>query len=539
MIKPSNLTHNKVNKTEQTLWPVPFLLPERREMKGIEEELRAWMEQNGSSYVPMDQFETKQTDGLQEAVKEERVIVIPWHKKTYLTLPEIRVKEEFCAKEIVARSSVEKTVGMASLDVIAPLINKYEEENHMTFSDEQRQGIEMICNSHFCVLTGGPGTGKTSVLKCAAEVIKKTAGRRVTLNFTSPTGKAAKRITESSGYEASTLQSYTGGFGGAPIQLKAPDVMFVDESSMMDLDTLFVMLQCLYPCTKIVLIGDTEQLPSVGIGSVLRDLIDSDAVRFTQLIKTFRQDESSTLFENIQNVKMGGALPLKNGSDFNFIQEEEDAKIKECCIKAYLESVERFGISETAVLTPYRKKGTLCSDALNRELQALVNPNGKAFKAHVFRDDYSLDVTYRVGDPVIQLVNRKGLANGEVGTVIDINDGKIMVRFPDTLMSYWKKDLDALDLAYALSIHKSQGSEYKSVIMPLSKNHRNLSRNLIYTGLSRAKKYCTVIGSYEVIREACDKQADLERGTFLVEEIQNQLYQMALKMAVIKLHNWS
>ena len=497
------------------------------------------MEQNGSSYVPLDKFETKQPERLQEAVKEQTVLVVPWQRNTYLTLPEIRDKEEFCAKEIVARSQQPDTVGKAEPEVIESLIGNYEDENGIRFSDEQRRGIEMICNSHFCVLTGGPGTGKTSVLRCAAEVIKRTAGRRITMDFTSPTGKAAKRITESSGYEASTLQRYTGGFGGVLINLKAPDVMFVDESSMMDLDTLHVMFQCLFPCTKIVLIGDTEQLPSVGIGSVLRDLIDCGVVRFTQLVKTFRQDESSVLFENIQNVKSGGYVPLKEGSDFCFIEESDDVKIKELCIKAYLDSVERFGISETAVLTPYRKKGDLCSDVLNRELQALVNPNGKSFKALVRRDDYSLEVTYRVGDPVIQLVNRKGLANGEVGTITDISDGKVTVRFPDRNMTYWKKDLDALDLAYALSIHKSQGSEYKSVVMPVSRSHRNLSRNLIYTGLSRAKKYCTVIGSHDVIRQACEKQADLERGTFLVEEIQNQMYQTALIMAVIKVHAWS
>ena len=497
------------------------------------------MEQNGSSYVPMNLFTTKQEDGLQEAVKEGRVIVIPWNRKTYLTLPEIREKEAFCAREIVARAKITDTLGKAEPEVIEGLIKNYEEENRIRFSDEQRTGIEMICNSHFCILTGGPGTGKTSVLKCAAMVIGRTAGRRCTMDFTSPTGKAAKRITESSGFDASTLQSYTGGFGGTSIKLKAPDVLFVDESSMVDLDTLHAMLECLMPITKIVLVGDTEQLPSVGIGSVLRDLIDCGAVRFTQLVKTFRQDESSTLFENIQNVKNGGSTPLKNGSDFNFIQEDDDAKIKERCIAAYLESVKLFGLSETAVLTPYRKKGDLCSDVLNRELQALVNPTGKSFKALVRRDDYTLEVTYRIGDPVIQLVNHKGLANGEVGTVTDVSDGKVTVRFSDRNMTYWKKDLDSLDLAYALSIHKSQGSEYKSVVMPVSKSHRNLSRNLIYTGLSRAKKFCTVVGSFEVIRDACEKQADLERGTFLVEEIQNQLYQVALKMAIVKQHDWT
>ena len=497
------------------------------------------MEQNGSSYVPIDQFNTKQADAIPDAVKEGTVIVVPWHKKTYLTLPEIRVKEDFCANEIVNRTSLRKTVGMAPREKIENLIREYEESNNMRFSDEQRDGIVMICNSHLCVLTGGPGTGKTSVIKCAAEVLKRTAGRPIALRFTSPTGKAAKRITESSGYPAVTLQSYTGGHGGTPIKPMSPDVLFVDESSMVDLDTLYITLKSIRPYVKMVFIGDTEQLPSVGIGSVLRDLIDSGSVPFVQLIKTFRQDESSTLFENIQIVKSGGWTPLKNGSDFEFTEETDDEKIKERCIKAYLEGVEKYGVSETAVLTPYKKNGILCSDSLNRELQALINPTGKSFKTFVHRDEYGLEITYRVGDPVIQLVNRKGIANGEVGTVIDAADGKVTVEFPDQKMIYYKKDLDALDLAYAMSIHKSQGSEYKSVVIPVSKNHRNLSRNLIYTGLSRAKKHCTVVGSHEVIVEACTKQADLERGTVLVEEIQNRQYQIALKLAIIKLHDWS
>lgn len=485
-----------------------------------QETVDRWLEETGSSWVPG--IALGHCD-LKKELQNGDLVYRKSGKHTYITFPYFDEMEKRCAKRIFARC---KPYPMDE-ETVENLISEYElqfsekEGFDFHFCEEQKCGIKTLVSNRLAILTGGPGTGKTTVLSCVAYVLKKTAGRHLTIQFTAPTGKAAKRITESTGCPASTIQKYTGGLGGTKIKVRCPDFLFVDEFSMCDLETLDLLFESIMPNTRIFLLGDTNQLPSVGIGAVLRDMIDSGVVPCTQLMQTFRQDTSSILFDNIQIIKEGGHIPLQDGSDFKNIRTEEN--VVQNCITEYLEGCKKYGQDETIILTAQRKKGTICSDTLNREIQAIVNPpdpDKGYLKTRVQRDGYTLNITFREGDPVIQLENEEEVANGEVGRIISIEDGVVEVEFTDEVVEYYGRDLDALDLAYAMTIHKSQGSQYKCVIMPLLRENKALDRNLIYTGVSRAKQYCVVIGEDENIQAACKRRSDQERVTFLAEEIE-------------------
>ncbi len=246
---------------------------------------------------------------------------------------------------------------------------------------------------------------------------------------------------------------------------------------------------------RVVLIGDTDQLPSVGAGAVLRDLLDSNVIPNTRLSKTFRQAEYSALFANILRTK-SGTYPLVNDeSEFVIKQAQKGIKALEQIADTFYNEVQKIGLDNCVCLIPFRKKGIVCSKKLNNILQKKINPlsNGKKFLVSQL-DDKS-PVMYIVGDPVIQLVNRTECANGDVGKIIDIEDGSLFVKFKapsgkDVIIKYLKSELpEHLSLAYAMSINKSQGSEYKTVVMCMTLEHSiMLSRNMLYTGITRAKE---------------------------------------------------
>lgn len=489
-----------------------------------------WMESTGSSWMPLREMPNL---NIEDELKAGNLVIRKKRNQYFVTLPKYKKMEQFIARNICARLYRSKEIDHKRVD---ELIDEFEASQSeklgftFRFCDEQRDGIHTLVESPVGILTGGPGTGKTSVLQCTAFVLKRLSGRRIIIQFTAPTGKAARRITEASGYPATTIQKYTGGTNGTKIKIMCPDYMLCDEFSMADEETLTVMLKSLMPGTNIYLIGDINQLPSVGIGAVLRDLIDCQLIPYVQLVKTFRQDNSFMLFHNIQIVNDGGHIPLEDGPDFKNIRTEQNALND--CIKEYLAGVEKYGLDNTVVLTPYRKEGTICSEKLNAQIQKILNPksNGKPYlQTKVKRDDDRwLNIIFKEGDPVIQLVNTDKVANGDVGKITKIVDGKVTVEFTDCTITYFGKRLDELDLAYALSVHKSQGSEYQCVVLPLLRENRNLDRNMIYTGLSRAKKYCVVIGEDKVIQNACKIQSSWNRTTFLCEEF--EIYYRALEI---------
>lgn len=444
--------------------------------------------------------------------------------KKFVTFPYYQELEEKVAKKVVAR------IGHVPIDTdrVNSLISQYEilvsKKTKVPYhlAKEQREGVLTLLSNRLAILTGGPGTGKTSILNCVTYVIR-AINRLAIIDFTAPTGKAAKRITESTRCNAQTLQRRIGdaGVGTQTLSMVSPDFLIVDESSMVDIETFFNLLVSLKNTTRLFLIGDIDQLPSVGVGAVLRDLIDSKMIPCCQLEQHFRQDNLSTLFTNIQIVKSGGYIPLQEGPDFKRINTEKD--ILQNILTEYLAAVEKYGVDEVAVLSPYRKSGNICSEKMNNILQRMMNPdahNKGYINSTVQRDGRRIPIMFAEGDPVIQLQNVGVTANGDVGKVIKVKDNKVTVKYYDCTIDYSPNMLWQLDLAYSMSVHKSQGSEYKCIILPLMKEHRNLDRNLIYTAITRAKCECTVIGEDLVIQKACKLQSSWARDTFLCEEMQ-------------------
>lgn len=484
--------------------------------------LLQFLDETGSTWCPLDQLPSFD---VAKAIKSGELCYRNLKGRDFVTVPYFFSQEKRVARKIVNRLGSFQVDEKKILEYIAKFEKKKSEELGIDFhyAKEQVDGILCFLQNRMAILTGGPGTGKTSVLEGAATIMKWIHGN-TSITFTAPTGKAARRVTEASGFPASTAQRYIRDSGkNTPLKMICSDKFISDETSMYDLDTFEKVLDSMCPHTCFYLVGDVNQLPSVGIGAVLRDLIDSKVIPCCQLEKTFRQDNSSVLFDNIQIVKKGGYVPLREGSDFMRINTEEGAL--DNCINLYLQSIKNYGLENTVVLTPYRKEGTICSEKLNAILQKKINPIGSRpfIKTTVYHDkSRPLPIIFQVGDPVMQLENREYIANGDVGYIYSVNPSKkiLSVKYSDCKINYSEDELNELDLAYALSIHKSQGSEYKNVIVPILRENKNVDRNSIYTAITRAKKHCCLIGTDDVIMDACKIQSAWQRYTALADEIE-------------------
>ncbi|HEY7166634.1 MAG TPA: ATP-dependent RecD-like DNA helicase, partial [Candidatus Binatia bacterium] len=354
------------------------------------------------------------------------------------------------------------------------------------------------------VITGGPGTGKTTLLKSLLTILRRS---QVTFALAAPTGRAAKRMNESTGEDAMTIHrllEYNPREGAFQRDADSPleiDVVVVDEASMIDVTLMDHLLNAIQPHSHLILVGDVDQLPSVGPGSVLKDLIESGVVPVARLRRIFRQDEQSYIVVNAHRI-LGGENPVFSGPreqrDFDFVPGENEIEILEKMKALLREQIPRkLGISPeeapyaVQVLTPMHR-GMLGTIQLNRELQNLFNPGGPALERG--------GLSFRVKDKVMQLRNNyeKGVFNGDLGKVvtIDRDDGKVCVTFDDKRVEYETDELDEITLAYATSIHKSQGSEYPAVVIPLHLSHYvMLYRSILYTAVTRGKTIVTLIGS--------------------------------------------
>ena len=422
---------------------------------------------------------------------------------------------------------------------LAPALAVFEEKVGIQLASQQAEAIGAAMRDKCVVITGGPGVGKTTIVR-AIVALMGALHRRVAL--AAPTGRAAKRLSESTGGQAMTLhrllefQPRTQSFARGPHDPLAVDAVIVDEVSMVDTELFRVLVTAVPPEAQLVLVGDVDQLPSVGPGAVLSDIIASGAATVVELTEIFRQAAQSRIVVNAHLVNRGelpdlasppGGDPTR--SDFYFIEREDPAAARETLLELVTGRIPtRFGfdpVRDMQVLTPMHR-GELGTLALNRALQARLNPAGDG-RAELVRGDRVL----REGDKVMQVKNDydRDVFNGDVGVIRAIQTGEegegeergITVEMADgRTVQYAASDVEQLAHAFAISVHKSQGSEYPAVVIPLLTQHYlMLERNLLYTAITRGKRLVVVVGSRRAVKMAVDNGAGRRRWTWLAQRI--------------------
>lgn len=425
-------------------------------------------------------------------------------------------------------------------------IEDYEEKNNIKLADEQRTAVIEGAKNGVCVITGGPGTGKTTIIKCIINIFEN---RGMNIVLAAPTGRAAKRITETTGYEASTIHrllqmEFIPGesnqqFAKDESEPIEADAVIIDEASMIDIILMNSLLKAIAVGTRLILVGDVDQLPSVGPGNVLRDIIDSKAINVVKLNKVFRQANESLIAVNAHKIN-NGELPILNDreKDFFFIQKSNSTDVLEDILKlvdvrlpSFKEEID--AVRDIQVIAPMRKGETGIHN-LNIRLQEILNPPSKRKSEKQFRD-----YTFRVGDKVMQIKNNyniewesisgkgelqgTGVFNGDIGYIeaIDNENQILTIAFDDDRrVSYDFTSLDELELAYAITIHKSQGSEFPVVVIPVCYGPPMLmTRNLIYTGVTRARKLVVLVGNRQVLSAMINNNRITERYSNLKKRI--------------------
>ena len=400
----------------------------------------------------------------------------------------------------------------------------------VTLAPTQRAAVETSLRSRVAVITGGPGVGKTTLVNALLQILK---ARNVTCALCAPTGRAAKRLAESTGHSAKTIHRLleidpsSGAFRRGRQRPLDCGLLVVDESSMVDVELMAALLQGLPAEGSLLLIGDADQLPSVGPGQVLRDLIDSGAIPVARLREIFRQADNSRIVRNAHRVNQGYLPELETArdelSDFYFVPAEdaEDGQRKVVEIVAGRIG-RRFGLDpvrDVQVLSPMNR-GPLGVRTLNVTLQAVLNPAPESGAVEVERFGW----TYRAGDKVMQTENDydKDVFNGDLGRIRSIDPGaeKMMIVFDGRPVEYRFSDLDRLMLAYAVTVHKSQGSEYPAVVVPISTHHYvMLRRNLLYTAITRGRQLVVIVGQKWALQKAVEEASDLRRYSTLREQL--------------------
>lgn len=448
------------------------------------------------------------TSSLPLLQKNNKIKVFAHEGKYFFSFPSVAHNESQIANEALRLlNSNHKKIPVS---IIYRYVSDAEKEYGVSLDEEQKKAVLTAVNNPISIITGGPGTGKTMVIKIIAYVLKR-CNRYEKIAFTAPTGRAASRITESTGFYAETLNKklriYEENMEPTPIE---EDTLFVDEVSMLDVFLAASLLKAVKNGKRIILVGDIAQLPSVGVGSVLRDMLESEVIPSVNLVKTFRQDNGSVVYQNIQLIKKG-CKDLIEGPDFVLAEAKKDVISQ--IVDTYLKEVKEYGIEHVVCLSPYRKAGKVNSIVINNEIQKKINP---------LRNDYCEyeGMRFQDKDPVIQLKNRNECANGDIGVVVKSNRDGIFVMFGKQEVYYKQRQLGQLSLAYAISVHKSQGSEYKSVITVLLDEHKSfLYRNVYYTAVTRARAKSTTIKNQNALEQAIENIEPTKRLTKLKEKL--------------------
>lgn len=403
-------------------------------------------------------------------------------------------------------------------------IDGQQTEMGFTFAEEQRHAIRTALISPICIISGGPGTGKTSIQRAILNIYKKSFPDSNVV-CCAPTGRAARRMEQSTGYPASTIHKVLNLTAGEVHELKdidllEADLVLVDEVSMMDMLTTWYLFNALPPSCRLILVGDADQLPSVGPGAVLNELLACGQLPAVILDKVFRQSEGSLVAENAQRIRHG-VTDLEFGDDFQFWPSAEETQSAQYLMWFYKREVDRYGVDNVALLTPFRKKSKTGVYSLNAALHDTINPASQE-KDEIETGQRIL----RVGDKVMQMKNRDFASNGDIGYICTSkrdSDGILVeVDFGDDRVVAYEdaESLRQVELAYAATIHKSQGSEYDAVLINIQNMHgKMLNRALIYTAETRAKKQVIIVGDWEAVVRAIQTADTKRRNTMLAVRI--------------------
>ena len=404
-------------------------------------------------------------------------------------------------------------------------LDKEEKLLKIKFAPEQREAVKTALTNGISIITGGPGTGKTSIQRAILDIYSHNNPKNI-ICCCAPTGRAARRMEESTGYDSSTvhkalcLMAGEDGEYGSPENIDA-DLVLIDETSMLDIYLSGNLFSALKPDTQVIFVGDADQLPSVGPGAVLNEMIGCGRIPTVRLEKVFRQSAGSRIATNAKLIKQNN-VGLEYGEDFQFIDSSDMAVSADLIAQMYVEEVDKYGVDNVALLTPFRQRTETGANALNEKIRDIVNPcsPNKTEITHGKR-------LFRQGDKVMQIKNRDDVNNGDIGYITRIEscagDKTAYIDFGDgRVKEYDSTELDLIDLGYASTIHKAQGAEYKSVIINLQMAHYvMLTRPLVYTAVTRGKERVIFVGERKALCTAIKRTDTEKRGTRLAKRIRN------------------
>lgn len=486
---------------------------------------------NGHSCMPADEliglvfdrlggYAEEIATRIEELLEYGQIIGTDYDGLLYIYSPNIYHAESeaaYLTQQLMADSEV------IPLDMEA-FIEQFERNKQIHLGDAQKEAIQLALQNKMALITGGPGTGKTTIIQALVEAFQQTPQNRILL--CAPTGRAAKRLTEATGYEATTIHRLLMPIQGSDSydftknedNLLEADVVIVDEASMLNVQLYYSLLAAIPESAYVVIVGDVDQLPPIGAGFVLRDLLDSEVIPFVRLNTIFRQKEGNRIVRNAHDINHGDMPELTPVGEFTFREVRSVTEMMHQIVSFYTSSLENVTDElDVQIISPMRR-GVAGSVAISKIIQEAVN------KKSTLRSEVKINgQIYRVGDKVIQVLNNYELEvfNGEIGVIFAISKTEVSIRFLDKEVKVPMEDMTSFMLAYAITVHKSQGSEYGTVIIPFIPTYNQmLQRNLLYTAVTRARNKVIVIGTKGAIQKAVQTQSGTARYSLFKERLQ-------------------